>query len=76
MEQGLLAKAADRGLSLTAFVSEIVSREVPVALDVDRRQAGQDLVDACAKVRGLLTGDEVDTLFRRDPSFARPVDLE
>ena len=76
MEQGLLAKAADRGLSLTAFVSEIVSREVPVALDVERRRTGQDLVDACAKVRGLLTDDEVDTLFRRDPSFARPVDFE
>jgi len=39
------------------------------------RRTGQLLVDACAKVRGLLTDEEVDTLFRRNPSFARPVDL-
>ena len=40
------------------------------------RRTGQELIDACAKVRGLLTGEEVDTLFRRNPSFARPVDFE
>jgi hypothetical protein len=31
---------------------------------------------AAPKVRGLLTDEEVDTLFRRNPSFARPVDFE
>jgi len=40
------------------------------------RRTGQLLIDACAKVRGLLTDEEVDTLFRRNPSFARPVDFE
>jgi hypothetical protein len=40
------------------------------------RRTGQELIDACAKVRGLLTDEEVDTLFRRNPSFARPVDFE
>jgi len=39
-------------------------------------QTGQDLIDACAKTQGLLTDEEVDMLFRRSPSFARPVDLE
>ena len=39
-------------------------------------RTGQELIDACAKVRGLLTDEEVDTLFRRNPSFARPVDFE
>lgn len=37
---------------------------------------GQDLIDASAKVRGLLTDEEVDTLFSRTPSFIRPVDFE
>ena len=40
------------------------------------RRTGQWLIDASAKVRGLLTDEEVDTLFRRNPSFARPVDFE
>lgn len=40
------------------------------------RRTGQSLIDACAKVRGLLTDEEVDRLFRRNPSFARPVDFE
>ena len=40
------------------------------------RRTGKDLVDACAKVSGLLTGGEVDARFSRDRSFSRPVDLE
>jgi len=40
------------------------------------RRTGQELIDACAKVRGLLTDEEVDTLFSRTQSFSRPVDLE
>ena len=40
------------------------------------RRTGRALIDASAKVRGLLTDEEVDTLFRRNPSFARPVDFE
>jgi hypothetical protein len=35
----------------------------------------KSLVEVCAMVRGLLTDAEVDTLFRRDPSPDRPVDL-
>ena len=41
-----------------------------------QRRTGQELIDACAKVRGLLTDEEVDTLFRRTPSYSRPVDFE
>lgn len=35
----------------------------------------KDLVEASASVRGLLTDDEVDTLFSRNPSTGRPVDI-
>jgi hypothetical protein len=34
------------------------------------------LIDASAKVRGLLTDEEVDTIFSRNKSGARPVDFE
>lgn len=41
-----------------------------------RRGTGQDLIDACAKVRGLLTDQEIDEFFSRNRSTSRPVDLE
>ena len=40
------------------------------------RRTGQELIDVCAKVRGLLTDEEVDTLFSRTHSASRPVDFE
>ena len=41
-----------------------------------KHRTGQALIDACAKVQGLLTDEEVDTLFARSPSSGRPVDFE
>lgn len=41
-----------------------------------RPRTGQDLIDASAKVRGLLTDEEVDTIFSRNKSGARPVNFE
>jgi len=76
IEQGLLLQATARGVSLDEFVKEIVVREARVPPESSRPRTGQDLIDACAKVRGLLTDEEIDTLFSRTPSFARPVDFE
>jgi len=39
------------------------------------RRTGQALVDAFAEIRGLLTDEEIDRMFTRNPSGARPVDL-
>jgi hypothetical protein len=76
IERGLLAQAQARGVSLRDYVQEIVTREAHVSPESLPRRTGQELIDACAKVRGLLTDEEVDTLFSRSPSFARPVDFE
>ena len=76
IEKGLLAQATARGVSLSDYVKEIVVREAQVSPELPRQRTGQELIDACAKVRGLLTDEEVDTLFSRTPSFARPVDFE
>ena len=38
--------------------------------------ATQSVDQVFAKVRGLLSDEEVDTLFRRNPSTSRPVDFE
>lgn len=76
IERGLLTQATARGLSLSDFLQEIVVREARVAPEVPHRRTGQELIDACAKVRGTLTDEEVDTLFSRNRSSARPVDFE
>ena len=77
IEKGLLAQATARGVSLADYVQEIVVRQAqvsPAPLTVPR--TGQELIEACARVRGLLTDEEVNTLFRRTPSSARSVDFE
>jgi hypothetical protein len=77
----LRAKAS--GVPLEAFAEQVLLKQiqdegVPVRTEVAplARRTGQELIDACAKVRGLLTDEEVDTLFRRNPSFACPIDFE
>jgi hypothetical protein len=39
------------------------------------QRTGQSVIDAFAEIRGLLTAEEVDRMFARNPSSARPVDL-
>jgi hypothetical protein len=71
IERGLLAQAQARGVSLKDYVQEIVAREVHVQEAPTSRQTGQELIDICARVRGLA--DDLDTT--RNPSTGRPVDL-
>jgi hypothetical protein len=40
-----------------------------------RAAEAKDLVELSARVRGLLTDNEIDTLFARNPSLSRPIDL-
>ncbi len=74
IEKGLLAQARAHGVSLNEYVKGIVVREAYVS-PAPAQRTGQELVDICAKVRGLLTDEEVDTLFKRDPSPGRAVDF-
>jgi hypothetical protein len=76
IEKGLLAQATARSVSLLDYVNEIVVREAHIAPEPPRQRTGQELIDLSAKVRGLLTDEEVDTLFSRTPSFTRPVEFE
>lgn len=78
IERGLLAQAQAKGISLTDYVQEIVAREAHAGQtepSLPPRRTGQVLIDVCAEVRGLLTDDEIDTLFARNRSMSRPVDL-
>ena len=78
-EKGLVDQARERGVSVDDFVKEIVVRE-PLrapgpALEPEGR-TGQDLIDACARVGGLFTDQEIEAMFKRSPSFGRSVDFE
>ena len=62
IENGLLAQAAARGVSLTDYVKEIVVREAHVSQESARPRTGQDLIDVCARVSSEPTpaGDMVE----------------
>jgi hypothetical protein len=64
----LIEKALD---ALDANASVPMSPAYPV-----RRRTGQDLIDASARVHGLLTDEEVDTIFSRNKSGSRPLNFE
>ncbi len=74
IERGLLLRAQAQGISLSEYVQQIVMREAKPWDNVSGR-TGQELIDMSARVRGLLTDEEVDTLFARNPSSSRPIDL-
>jgi hypothetical protein len=49
--------------------------EPETAATPSERRTGQALIDAFAEIRGLLSDEEIDRMFSRNPSTARPVDL-
>ena len=64
--------------SLLEEAAHISSRPSPGALltsEESRAATAANLIDLFAPVRGLLTDEEVDALFSRNPSAGRPVDL-
>ena len=72
----LARRAAVHGRAIEAEAASLLENAVDVLPEPLPRRTGQELVDASARVRGLLTDEDVDTLFARKPSFARPVDFE
>jgi hypothetical protein len=62
----------------TNLCQEIVAREAragEAAPTPPERRTGKALIDAFADIRGLLTDEEIDRMFSRNQSPARPVDL-
>jgi len=74
-EHALRIRAEAQGISLSDYLKQLAEREAKWAMPTPRHPSGQALVDASAKVRGLLTDDEVDSLFGRNRSAARSIDL-
>jgi hypothetical protein len=78
VQAALARQAGAAGRALEAHAASLLAEAVHLPEPPPTRQTGQELIDASARVRGLLTDEEVDTLFSRsrNPSFARRVDLE
>ena len=63
--------------SVEEFVDSAIAylpRPMPPAA-YQRAAQATNLIDLFEPVRGLLTDEEVETLFKRNPSPGRPVDL-
>jgi len=82
----LARQAAARGRALETHAARLLEEAAHVSMaeglltataetPSTKRQTGQSLIDAFADIRGLLTDEEVDRMFTRNPSTARPVDL-
>lgn len=77
IESRLLAQAQAKGVSIHDYVEEIVEQQASqvLAAPPPTKRTGRDLIEASAKVRGLFTDEEIDTLFSRSASASRPVDF-
>jgi hypothetical protein len=72
VEAELARQAAAQGRALEAYAARLLEEAVhlPAGAAPDA-----DLIDIGEPVRGLLSDEEVDRLFTRNPSTGRPVDL-
>lgn len=76
IERGLLAQAQAKGISLTEYAQEVLAREAKVAETPGASASeAKSLYDLFTPIRGLLTDEEIDRCFGRNPSSGRPVDL-
>jgi hypothetical protein len=55
--------------------AHVPAEQLPRDLLAGEAANATNLMELFEPVRGLLTDEEVDTLFRRNPSTGRPVDL-
>lgn len=81
IERGLTARAQAKGVTLSDYAQEILSREARPQVESPPVLQGTalhatNLYDLFAPIRGLLSEEEVDLYFSRTPSASRSVDFE
>ena len=74
-EAELARQAASQGRALEAYAASLLEDAARVPTEQSPHRTGQAIIDAFAEIRGLLSDDEIDRMFTRNPSGARPVDL-
>jgi len=65
----LARQAASQSLTIEVYAASLLE-------NATHFPKAANLIDLFKPMRGLLTDEEVDTLFRRNPSTGRPVDFE
>ena len=75
VEAELARQAAAQGRALEAYAASLLEDAAHIPPQQLPRRTGQAIIDAFAEIRGLLTDEEIDRMFTRNPSGARPVDL-
>jgi hypothetical protein len=75
-EAALRRRARSSGRGLEAFAVDLLEDALHLPLPETAGLTGRALIDASAKVRGLFTDEEVDTMFSREPTTERPVSFE
>ena len=76
----LARQAALQGRAIESVATALLEGAVhpagpPATAAPLEHRTGQALIDAFADIRGLFTDEEIDRMFSRNPSTARPVDL-
>jgi len=59
-------EAQARGLTVDRWLLELAEQNASALPEDAAPRSGQTLIDVCAEVRGLLTDEEIDTLFARN----------
>lgn len=81
VQAALARQAAAEGREVESYAASLLEQaldalpEPETAAAPSERRTGQALIDAFAEIRGLLSNEEIDRMFIRSPSTARPVDL-
>jgi hypothetical protein len=71
----LARQAAAQGRAIEAIATALLEEAVHVPETTPSKAPAKNLVELFEPVRGLLTDEEIDVIFKRNPSTARPVDL-
>jgi hypothetical protein len=71
----LARQAAAQDRAIEAVAADLLEEAVHLPEALTAGTSARDLKELFEPVRGLLTNDEIDTIFRRNPSTARPIDL-
>lgn len=71
----LARQAAAQGRAIEAVAADVLDQALRVPAPPPQPTQAKDLVELFEPIRGLLTDEEIDRIFSRNPSPARPVDL-
>jgi hypothetical protein len=71
----LARQAAAQGCAIEAVAATLLEEAVHLPTSTASRAPAKNLVELSEPIRGLLTDEEIDVIFSRNPSTSRPIDL-